>query len=402
MTRHMTTAVVAVAVVLTAGAARAQEPVARPGWTFTPSFGFSESYDDNVTLAGQTGFNPPDNTSNNDLISAYTPTADLTFVSRRTRLNAGYGGSLIDYRTFTIFNRWDQHAQVGLHRTETQHLSWGVQGSLTLTPSTDTLDFDGIPFSHTGARAVNARGTVEYKLTQRDSLSTTLQGQQVTFDRPDELRPYLRGGETIESHTVYRRRVNARLGAGGSYSLRLASSVDAPGRLPFHSTRASVDYQMSPSWTLSGGFGFDYIPATMLTPAQSAPGYSASAAWSVRSQRFSVGYQRMFMPSFGYGVAVQMQEMAASYYTPLLRSRRLYTTHSFSLRDNDPLIEAAGGLLRLRTMRFNSRIGWAPQPWVRVEGFYSRAQQRTFLVGGDISRNRLGVQIITSRPVRMQ
>ena len=110
----------------------------------------------------------------------------------------------------------------------------------------------------------------------------------------------------------------------------------------------------------------------------------------------------MFLPSFGFGGALQMQEIAASYYTPLFRSRRLYTSHSFSLRDNDPLMETAPGQLRLRTMRFDSRIGWAPQPWVRVEGFYSRAQQRTFLVGGDIGRNRLGVVIITSRPVRMQ
>ena len=399
----MTNAVVAVAVLLTAGAARAQEPVARPGWTFTPSFGFTETYDDNVTLFGETGFQPPNDMSNNDLISVYTPQADLTFLGRRTRLNAGYSGSLLDYRTFSIFNRWDQNAQVGLSRTETQRVSWGVQGGVTLMPSTDALDFDGVPFSYTGARAVHARGTVDYKLTQRDSLSTALYGQQVTFDQPDEqLRPYLHGGETIESLTRYRRGVNARLGAGGSYSLRLASSVDSPWRLPFHSTRANVDYQMSPSWTLSGGFGFDYIPATLITPAQSAPGYSASAAWSVRSQRFSVGYQRMFMPAFGYGVAVQMQEIAASYYTPLLRSRHLYTTHSFTLRDNDPLGEAAAGLHWLRTMRFNSRIGWAPQPWVRVEGFYSRAQQLNFLVGGDISRNRLGVQIITSRPVRMQ
>ncbi len=148
----MTKAVVAVAVVLAAGAARAQDPVARPGWTFTPSFGFSGTYDDNVTLSGQTGFEPPNDVSNNDLISVYTPQADLTFLGRRTRLNAGYGGSLLDYRTFSIFNRWDQHAQVGLRRTETQRVSWDVQGSVTLTPSTDALDFDGVPFSHTGAR----------------------------------------------------------------------------------------------------------------------------------------------------------------------------------------------------------------------------------------------------------
>jgi hypothetical protein len=397
MMRHTTIAAAAVAVVMAAGAARAQEPAARPGWTFTPSFGFSETYDDNVTLFGQTSFD----TSNNDLISVYTPQADLTFLSRRTRFNGGYSGSLLDYQSFSIFNRWDQHAQANLRRMESPRLNWGVQGSLTMTPSTDALEFDGIPFSHTGARALNARGSVEYKLTQRDTLSTAVMRQQVTFDRPDELLPYLRGGESIESFTLYRRAVNARLGAGGSYSLRRASAVDAPERLTFHVSRAAIDYQVSPAWTVNAGFGFDYIPATPITPAQSAPGWSASADWSMRSQHFTVGYQRMFLPSFGFGGALQMQELVASYYTPLFRSRHLYTEHNFSLRDNDPLIEAPGRL-RLRTLRFNSRIGWAPRPWVRVEGFYSRAQQRTFLAGGDIGRNRLGVVIITSRPVRMQ
>ncbi len=43
---------------------------------------------------------------------------------------------------------------------------------------------------------------MEYRLSERDSLSTSLVGQQVTFDRPDELLPYLRGGESIESLTL--------------------------------------------------------------------------------------------------------------------------------------------------------------------------------------------------------
>jgi hypothetical protein len=362
-----------------------------------PAFGYSQTYDDNVTLFGQADFD----TSNNDLISVYTPQADITFLSRQTRFNSGYSGSLLDYRTFSIFNRWDQHANIGLRRLESQRLNWGIQGNLTLTPSTDALEFDGVPFSHTGARALNARGTVEYKLTQRDTISTSLHRQQVTFDRPDELLPYLRGGESWESYSFYRRRVNPRMGLGGSYSLRRASAVDAPEHLTFHVSRGAVDYQLSPFWTVNAGFGFDYIPATILTPAQKAPGWSAGADWSARSQRFHVGYQRMFVPSFGFGGALENRELNVSFYSPLFHSRRIYTEHDFSLRQNDPLIEAPGRL-RLRTMRFNSRLGWAPQPWIRVEGFYSRAQQTTFLAGGDIGRNRIGVQIVTSRPVRVQ
>ena len=64
------------------------------------------------------------------------------------------------------------------------------------------------------------------------------------------------------------------------------------------------------------------------------------------------------------------------------------------------IASVASGLPRI--MRFSSRLGWTPQPWMRVEGFYSRAQQTTFLAGGDIGRNRIGVQIVTSRPVRVQ
>jgi hypothetical protein len=397
MTRFMTKAAMAAVVLLTAGTALGQEQTTRPGWTFVPAFGYSQTFDDNVTLFGEADLT----TSNNDLITVYTPQADLTFLSRQTRFTGGYSGSLLDYRTFSVFNRWDQHAQVSLRRLESARLHWDIQGNLTLTPSTDALEFNGIPFSNTGARALNARGTVEYQLSARDTISTSLIRQKVTFDRPDELLWYLRGGESMESLTQYRRRVNARLGAGANYSVRRASAVDAPGDLTFHATRGAIDYRLSSFWTVNAGFGVDYIPATLITPAQSAPGWSASASWSSRSRRFQVGYQRMFLPSFGFGGALQNRQFDASFHSPLFRNRRLYTQHTFALNANDPLIEAPGRL-RLRTLRFNSSVGWTPQPWIRVEGFFGRAQQTTFLPGGDIGRNRFGFVIVTSRPVRVQ
>jgi hypothetical protein len=393
----MTRAAAAAAVALAAGTAFAQEPAGRPGWTFVPSFGYSQTYDDNVTLFGRTEVG----TANNDLISVYTPQADLTFVGRRTLFNGGYSGSLLDYRTFSLFNRWDQHAQVSLRRTETRRITWGGQGSLSITPSTDALDFDGIPFSHTGARALNARGTMEYRISERDAISTSLHRQKVTFDRPDELLAFLRGGESTESFTSYRRRLNERVGFGGTYSLRRASAVGEPEHLTFHVTRAAIDYKLTPSWTLNGGAGFDYIPATPITPAQSAPGYSAAADWTERSRRFHVGYSRMFLPSFGFGGAIQNQDVTVSYFTPIANSRRFYTENGFSLRDNRPLIMLPGRL-RLRTTRLSSTLGWAPRPWIKVEGFYSRAMQTTLIPGGDIDRNRIGFVIITSRPVRVQ
>ena len=43
-----------------------------------------------------------------------------------------------------------------------------------------------------------------------------------------------------------------------------------------------------------------------------------------------------------------------------------------------------------------------PQPWIRLEGFYSRVQQSSLRAGGQLTRNRIGFQIVTSKPVRLQ
>jgi len=39
---------------------------------------------------------------------------------------------------------------------------------------------------------------------------------------------------------------------------------------------------------------------------------------------------------------------------------------------------------------------------VRIEAFYARVQQSTLRPGGDVDRNRVGIQIVTSKPMRMQ
>ena len=59
-------------------------------------------------------------------------------------------------------------------------------------------------------------------------------------------------------------------------------------------------------------------------------------------------------------------------------------------------------MLPLRSLLVYSIVGWEPQRWVRIEGFYARAQQSTLRPGGDVNRNRVGVQIVTSKPMRMQ
>jgi hypothetical protein len=379
--------------------ASAQEPTGRPGFTFTPSFGFAETYDDNITLFGR---GDAEELGSDDLITSYSPEAQLRYVGRRTHVGGGYGASLLDYRTFSRFNRWDQQANTTLRRTETARLGWGINGSMLMRPSTDALDFAGIPFSHTGSTTLNGRANMDYALNRRDGISASFTIQKISFERPDDqLLPYLRGGRSSEVLGSYRRRMSARTSIGASYGLRRASAVGEPEDLRFHAARGAVEFVISERWSVNGGAGLDIVMATPLMPGQRAPAFSVSANRTDGLRRFHVGYQRLFLPSFGFGGAMQSQDVNATFYAPLFNSRRFYTEHSAAFYDSAPLLEGPGPL-KLRSFRTNSRIGWAPRPWVRVEGFYSRVMQSTLIPGGAIDRNRIGFVIITSRPVRVQ
>jgi hypothetical protein len=393
---------VALLSVLTASAVAAQEPVApepsaRAGWTFVPSFGLAQTYDDNITLWGR----GDDVEQNNDLITSYFPGADLTYRGRRTQLRGGYGGSFLTYRANSLFNRWDQRADVNFRRFETARFEWSMQGNLRMLPSTDALDFEGIPFSHTGATALVGRAGFLYKPGARHQIGTAVQTQWVRFDRPGELLPYLRGGEAVESSTSYQRRVNARLSIGGNYLWRRADVVGDFDQVDFHGGRAALTYELTPRWTINAGAGWDFMEATPLQPAKRAPGFSVAANHSAGTTHVGIGYQRLFLPSFGYGGGLQSQEVGVFLSAPLFRSRYFYTDQSLRFWDNRPLIETPGQL-HLRSLLIMSRIGWAPRPWFRAEGFYGRTQQNTLIPGGAMDRNRLGFQIVTSTPVRMQ
>jgi hypothetical protein len=382
---------------MAAAPAAAQDSSGRAGWTFTPSFSFVETYDDNITLFG-TG---PVDAENNDLITSYAPGANLTYNGRRTRFGGGYSGSFLAYRNNSVFNRWDQRAQVNLQRTESARLDWSMSGSLTKRPSTEALDFDGIPFSHTGATAQIGRGGFGYKIGARDSIAAAVMLQKVSFDRPGELLPYLRGGRSLEMPTTYRRRLNGRTAVGANYAFRRAWVTGERVPLVFHVVRAAVDHQLSPLWSVSAGAGFDYLRATTESDAQRTPAWAVMIDRTANRRRFSAGYQRLLLPSFGFGGAIVSQELIAAYHTPLFNSRYFYTDHSVSFRDSHPVV-AAPDHLPLRSLRTNSVFGWAPRPWVQLEAFYARALQSTLIPGGRINRNRLGVQIVTSAPMRVQ
>jgi hypothetical protein len=77
----------------------------------------------------------------------------------------------------------------------------------------------------------------------------------------------------------------------------------------------------------------------------------------------------------------------------------MYAEGSVSWRSNEPLV---AGDVPLRSLWLGGLVGYAAQPWLRIEGFYGRTQQRIDRPGGDVERNRIGVQVVTAKPVRIR
>src|SRR5215831_3130676 len=124
-------AIFAACFVAAATAAMAQEPIlystptdftGRPGWTFTPSFGVEEAYDDNISMFGVRTAEDV----NNDFVTRYSPSAGLHYTGKHTEFNTGYSGAFLAYRTYGELNQWDQRAHISMKRQESARLAWNA------------------------------------------------------------------------------------------------------------------------------------------------------------------------------------------------------------------------------------------------------------------------------------
>lgn len=383
----------------------APEPQYRGGWTFTPIIGVSETYDTNVALFSE------GHPGTDDTVRTVFPGADLHYLGKHTMLDTSYSGSYLDYNQFSALNRWDQRGRFEVRRQESARLTWSGNVTAAALPSTDLIDLGGIPYRSTGATTVDGRGAIEYSLAAHNTFTSSVSYQSVTFDRPEAEIDILRGGRIFESMNTWRLKVSERAAIGADYSYRRALVTGDVEPFDFHTAEAALDYELSPLWSLQGGAGVVYLQKTLLTEAHAGPAWRVSLQRSHAGTTFHVGYLRTFIPSFGFGGTVESQDVGVGFRTPLFHSRHFYLDGSAVFRDNQPLTGVAaiadpltGALqqLPLRSLRTNTILGWEPQPWVRIEAFYSLVQQTSLQVGGYIDRNRVGFQIVTSKPMRMQ
>ena len=368
--------------------AAAQAP---PGWSFTPTMVVGSSWDDNVLVRGK-GDSAP-----GDVLSVVNPRGTLDFNGARGQLSASYDGAVLFYRDLNQLNSFDQHSTFFARRLISRHVAFFVRNSAASVPTTELAQLVAVPFVRTGSRLEDLRTGIEAALTKRTSAVVSYDFQWVNFDHSLPGTQGLLGGRSSGVTLTLKHLLTGRLALTGDYDLQHATLNGGDQTFDIQNVWAGAEYKLSDLTRMFGAAGVSRLSMTQFSADRTGPAWRVGLTRSIRRAGVDVLYSRSFVPSFGFGGTMQNEELTGRLQLPF--GRRVYTRTALSWRRDDPLI---AGELPLRSYWIEGSIGYAATPWVRFEMFYAGTYQTIDRPGGVLDRNRVGIQVMTTKPVRIR
>jgi hypothetical protein len=359
------------------------------GWTFTPSLVYQGAWDDNALVVFEP--EPP-----SDFLSIVNPRADVNFLGRRGEFDASYDGAFVLYRELNALNSYDQHASVSARRLLTPHVTVWARNGFAAVPTTELLNFVAVPFVRTGSKLEDFRSGVEVALSKYTSLTAAYNLQWVSFDETQTATLFLRGGHSHGGTAIVKHQISDATSLVGTYSLQHASLVNG-GTFDVQNGDAGIEHQLLANTHVFAAFGFSHLSLSEFGAPRTGPSWRAGMTHRVQRVALTASYSRSYVPTFSFGGTSQNEELTGMAQAPLARRVALHS--SVSWRRNEPL--ETGGL-RLKTVWFETTVGYALQPWVQLQGFFSLAHQEIDRPGGIVGHNRVGFQVVTSKPMRIR
>lgn len=368
------------------------DPVRTPGWVFTPSVAASTAWDDNVVLAGR---QVP---TASDQVTLLSGTADGQYKARHSEVSFGYNGSLSAYRQLTELNSFDQHLRLDSKHQLSPHVSLQLHEGFSKVPTTDYVELEGLPFLRAGSLMDDVRATLSVAVAPHTTVAGGYAFEWVKFDTSTAYTQFLKGGHSNTLFASVTQQVAKQLSIGGTFSFRRADIAQGGGQFDISETAATLKYQASETLTLSASGGFSRLGDSVRRTSQFGPVWGVSATQQLRRASVSGSYVRSYVPSFGLGGTLQNQEFDFNFTMPFAKNR-LYWTAGTSWRRNEPLTP---GDQSLKSLWLETTGGYSIRRWLRLEAYFWRTQQDSQLPGGRVDRDRVGIQIITSAPMRLK
>ena len=158
-------------------------------------------------------------------------------------------------------------------------------------------------------------------------------------------------------------------------------------------------YRLNNSSSISGGGGASSLESPGTGEGTTAPTFHVGFDRVMRTLRMSASYSRGFEQLFGFGSLVGSDTFSGGAFIPLA-DRLYYLDATLTYTHSDPGRSLGIGF-EYTTLWSNVTVGRQLTPYLRGEGFVSFGHQSS---NGPDSTNhtRIGVQIVTSKPMRIQ
>jgi hypothetical protein len=362
-----------------------------PGWVFTPGIGLGALWDSNTTLR-VTG-DPP----LQEWVGLVNPRGSLDFTGKLTKFGAGYSGSLETYRNLAELTRYDQRGHLNFRHQATPRLMFDANSSMNVSPTTDRIDLGGLPFENVGTTLYDASASTQYALSKRTTVTGQYELQRIDFKEVPG-STHIGGGYSNSGIAAVRHAITSRLSIGGNYEYRRANTNGGLEHTIVHDSLGLVVYRIAEHTSIEGGAGLAHLKVIETAETRSGPSLRALLAHDFQRTRVELGYERSFIPAWGFGGTTTNEELRASAHYPI--TPRLFIEGGGAFRRNEPLITTGDGLF-LHSWWTGATVGYSATRWMRLEGFYSGNFQRSS-AAGEVDRVRVGVQVVTLKPVRIQ
>ena len=362
-----------------------------PGWSFTPSLALGATYDTNVALIDAPA---TVGATQGDTFFNIVPGGQLEFIGKYSDFSANYRGFIHRYLELDALNSYDQRASLSVKRLFSRRLTISAHDSFADTPTTDDTEIFGVPFRRAGSRSNTLALASDYRFTKYTSLSSRYDQTWVEFDRPDV---FLSGGWIHAVRNELSHRLSERVALGGEYTYRFATLDRGNRSFTFQDAGGVMHLSLSPHTSATVAGGFAMLRDQNLDVTRTGPYARLSLTHDLERATLGASFERQYVPSFGFGGSTNSQELRGWVQMPLRPG--LYTQGSAAWRRMTPFESNA---LQLDTIWIRNTVGYAIARWARVELHYTFTRQDSIVTGGEVNRQRIGVQFVISQPVRIQ
>jgi hypothetical protein len=366
-----------------------------PGWSFTPGIAIGVVHDTNVALTSPTA---ELGETEGDSLFSVMPSAQLEYLGRLTDFSANYRGFVRRYKEQRELDEFSQRANLGFTRAVNRRLSIFVRDAYADSPTTDDVELNGVPFRRTGSRSNVATAGANIRLTRFTRLHARYDTTWVKFDNPEETL-ILSGGWIHGLMGELERRISERLAVGAEYGVRISSVDSGERHFGFQDVGGVIRFQFGPHTAGNAAAGVSRLHDRNTGVTDTGPYVRAGITHTLDVATIGASFHRQFVPSFGFGGASSSHELGGHITMPLGR-QRLYMHASGSWRHVKPFDDPG---FEIDTISVRSILGYAVTRWARMEGVYLYTRQDSFvIVGGEVDRHRIGLQVVISQPVRIR